>query len=164
MIIECINCNKKFNVNAELIPTNGRNIQCGSCAKIWHYKIEKNISEPLIYNETNNLKEKILKNDETFNFISKKESESKKILIDKKQSNKIENEINFNAIKKNKNKNSSNFFSYLVVFVISIIALFILIDTFNSLLIRLFPSIEIIIFNFFETLKDIKLFIINLIL
>ena len=35
MIIECINCNKKFNVDAELIPEEGRKIQCGSCAIIF---------------------------------------------------------------------------------------------------------------------------------
>ena len=31
MIIECISCNKKFEVNSELIPDSGRTIQCGSC-------------------------------------------------------------------------------------------------------------------------------------
>ena len=38
MIIECINCNKIFEVNAELIPSSGRKIQCGSCDHIWFYK------------------------------------------------------------------------------------------------------------------------------
>ena len=38
MIIECINCNKVFEVNSELIPENGRTIQCGSCNHIWFYK------------------------------------------------------------------------------------------------------------------------------
>ena len=37
MIIECINCNKVFEVNSELIPENGRNIQCGSCNHVWFY-------------------------------------------------------------------------------------------------------------------------------
>ena len=41
MIIECTNCNKKFNVNDELIPSNGRQIKCGSCNHSWHFKIEK---------------------------------------------------------------------------------------------------------------------------
>ena len=38
MIIECINCSKKFDVNSDLIPDNGRTIQCGSCNHIWFYK------------------------------------------------------------------------------------------------------------------------------
>ena len=37
MIIECINCNKVFEVNSELIPENGRTIQCGSCNYVWFY-------------------------------------------------------------------------------------------------------------------------------
>ena len=48
MIIECINCNKKFNVDADLIPKQGRQIQCGSCKHIWHFKIESFLKEPLI--------------------------------------------------------------------------------------------------------------------
>ena len=39
MIIECINCAKKFDVNSELIPTDGRTIQCGSCNHVWFFKI-----------------------------------------------------------------------------------------------------------------------------
>ena len=38
MIIECNNCNKKFEVNSELIPNEGRSIQCGSCDHIWYFK------------------------------------------------------------------------------------------------------------------------------
>ena len=37
MIIQCTNCNKKFNVDSSLIPLTGRNFQCGSCNHIWFY-------------------------------------------------------------------------------------------------------------------------------
>ena len=37
MIIECTNCNKKFEVDPELIPEKGRSIQCGSCNHKWFY-------------------------------------------------------------------------------------------------------------------------------
>ena len=40
MIIECVNCNKKFSVNDNLIPKEGRQIQCGSCDHIWFYKLK----------------------------------------------------------------------------------------------------------------------------
>ena len=29
MIIECPNCNKKFNLDEKLIPKNGRTLKCG---------------------------------------------------------------------------------------------------------------------------------------
>ena len=38
MIIECVNCSKKFDVDSDLIPLAGRTIQCGSCNHVWFYK------------------------------------------------------------------------------------------------------------------------------
>ena len=43
MIIECVNCSRKFKLNSDLIPENGRTIQCGSCNHIWFY--EKNVEK-----------------------------------------------------------------------------------------------------------------------
>ena len=40
MIITCPYCDKKFNVDAELIPAEGRKLQCGSCDRKWHYKLD----------------------------------------------------------------------------------------------------------------------------
>ena len=37
MIISCENCGKKFEVSDDLIPENGRFLQCGSCSHKWHY-------------------------------------------------------------------------------------------------------------------------------
>ena len=63
----------------------------------------------------------------------------------------------------NKEKNiGSKFFSYSVIFVISLIALVILLDTLKSPLINIFPGLELVLFTLFETLHDIKLFIIDL--
>ena len=41
MIIECIKCSKKFEVNSDLIPSDGRTIQCGSCGHVWFFKKKK---------------------------------------------------------------------------------------------------------------------------
>ena len=41
MIIECPKCNKKFQIDQNLIPNNGRKLQCGSCDHKWHYKLIK---------------------------------------------------------------------------------------------------------------------------
>ena len=75
-----------------------------------------------------------------------------------------ENKIQENTTTENNIKISkiSDFFSYLLVFLISFVALIILLDTLKSPLINVFPGLEIILFNLFETLKDVKLFIIDL--
>ena len=125
MIIECINCNKKFNVNSDLIPENGRLIQCGSCNHSWNFKKEVILQDQISNNQVNN-------------DISLKRSD---LIISKK---------------------IYNFFSYLLVSIISFVALLILVDTLKSPLINLFPGLEIVLFNLFETLKDIGLFIIDL--
>ncbi len=164
MIIECINCNKKFNVDANLIPENGRQIQCGSCDYIWHYKVEIPSEKSLILDDkniqqdaglTDNQKDKIYKAN-----ITKEVSADivkHKTIIKKnefKKKNKTQN--------KAKPLNISNYFSYLVVLVISFVSLIILLDTLKTPLVNIFPSLKIILFNLFETLKDIKLFIIDL--
>ena len=41
MIISCPNCNKKFKIDQNLIPIDGRLLQCSNCKHKWHFKIEK---------------------------------------------------------------------------------------------------------------------------
>jgi small-conductance mechanosensitive channel len=66
----------------------------------------------------------------------------------------------------NKNKKTtfsvSKFLSYFLVFLITFIALIIVLDTFKSPLSSIIPGLEIFLYNFFETLKDLYLFIKNL--
>ena len=48
MIISCEKCNKKFELSKELVPDEGRLLQCGSCSYKWHYipkKIIKLVNE-----------------------------------------------------------------------------------------------------------------------
>ena len=40
MIIHCVNCNKKFDIDANLIPKIGRLLQCNSCNHKWFFKNE----------------------------------------------------------------------------------------------------------------------------
>ena len=37
MIISCEKCSKKFEISDNLIPDQGRLLQCGSCSYQWHY-------------------------------------------------------------------------------------------------------------------------------
>ena len=162
MIIECTNCNKKFRVDDDLIPDNGREIICGSCNYAWHFKPEKTNEKSLVPdNEMIDLQKKTDQNNTDFhedfsNITSEKNPKNDQIKISK------ETNVDFKIDKKNKYSKTSNFFSYLIVIIISFFALIILVDTIKSPLINIFPGLEIILFNLFETLKDLRLFIIDL--
>jgi predicted Zn finger-like uncharacterized protein len=165
MIISCSNCNKQFKINPSLIPDNGRDVKCGSCDHVWFYKIEddKTDSLPLSDNFTDKKIEDVIDN-KIVDDINKPNDVSLEKEIDDRI-DKIEDKIPEkqkpvkNKIKKN---TSGKFFSYLLVSIISFVALIILIDTLKVPLINVFPGLEILLFDLFEILKDIKLFIIDL--
>ena len=46
MIIDCPVCNKKFDIDQDLIPTDGRLLQCGSCNHKWFFKLNINEKKP----------------------------------------------------------------------------------------------------------------------
>ena len=139
MIICCENCNKNFEVNSDLIPENGRLLQCGACDHKWFYKIPKFTEIKLSNNES--IRENI---DNSYVENEKEHLQTKN------------NQINFSDI-------LLKSFGYFIVLIISIIAMIILLDTFKSPLSSIFPNLELFLFNLIETLKDIKLFIKDLI-
>ncbi len=164
MIITCPNCNKQFKIDNSLITDEGRDLQCGSCNHVWFYKIEEKNNEIL------ELKQEIISDD----IETKAENKEEKIEEKKQPEEIIKTEINNKKNEKNLEKQKktttfkkeikgSKFFSYLIVFIISFVASIILLDTLKTPLINVFPGLEIILFNLFETLQDIKLFIIDLI-
>ena len=66
MIISCPECNKRFNIDQNLIPEDGRLLQCSNCMHKWHFIIEKNekiIEQPIkseeIITESKNQEKKI---------------------------------------------------------------------------------------------------------
>ena len=160
MIISCPNCNKQFKIDNSLIPDEGRDLQCGSCNQVWFYKIEKENNEAL------KLDQEIINKDVEI----KTEKKEEKKQLQEKIKTEINNDKKVKISEKQKNTRSSKteinmgskFFSYLIVFIISFMALIILLDTLKNPLINVFPGLEIILFNLFETLQDIKLFIIDL--
>ena len=139
MIITCENCNKNFDVDSELIPENGRLLQCSACDHKWFYKVS-NFSDLKI--SDNQTTEEITEN-------LPNENEDAEVQ-DKK------NPKNFGGI-------LSKIFGYFIVFIITIIAVIIILDTFKSPLSSIFPNLELFLFNLIETLKDIKFFIKDLI-
>ena len=154
MIIECINCNKVFEINSELIPENGRTIQCGSCNHVWFYnpKISDFKKEKNQDTEINDLKKTIVE-------------EKVQKIFEGKDYTKLEDTKNYEITEYKPKKTLSflKFLSYLIVLLISFIALLIIVDTFNTFLYQFFPGLELIMFNLFEILKDIELFIRDLI-
>ena len=142
MIIDCIKCTKKFEVNASLIPDNGRTIQCGSCNHIWFYKpkieqskneIKPEITKPITNNndlenkKDDNVNEKLSKTEETINLENVDDTEP--------SSNGLINE------NKKTTFSVSKFLSYFLVFLITFIALIIVLDTFKSPLSSIIPGL-----------------------
>ena len=161
MIITCPSCNKKFKVEDTLISSKGRNLQCGSCNHNWFYKIENKTVEPLKLEE--NIEEKIEDTDERVLFSST--SGTLKTKLDQELDKDVKNKDithNSDLPKKSENITFSKFLSYIIVSIISFAVFVILIDTIKTPLIDIFPGLEILLFNLFETLQDIKLFIIDL--
>ena len=165
MIITCPNCNKQFKIDNFLIPDEGRDLQCGSCNYVWFYKIEEENNEILKLDKEIESEEIEIKPKKKIDIIEEKEQPLEKIKTEIKK--EIKEKISEKQINKVTSKNTGNkvsrFFSYLIVFIISFIALIILLDTLKTPLINMVPGLEIILFNLFETLQDIKLFIIDLI-
>ena len=159
MIIECINCNKKFEVDASLIPNTGRYIQCGSCDYKWFYQISKDKE----FEKDTSIKqtvEEIDNSNEYKNLIKQKyENIENTKTLEQYKNDQIQNKEKPRKISKFGLK---NFLSILLVGIISFISLIIILDTFKTPLIEIFPELELILFNLFETLKDIFLFLKNL--
>ena len=164
MIITCPNCNRKFKIDNSLIPKEGRDLQCGTCNHIWFYEIKQENDKVLKLNDqikSIDFEGKVEKKEEK---IENKKQEFEKIntKLNNEKENILEKQKN-NTLSKNTANNGIKFFSYLIVFIISFVALIILLDTLKTPLINVFPGLEVILFNLFETLQDIKLFIIDLI-
>ncbi|MBD1174761.1 zinc-ribbon domain-containing protein [Pelagibacterales bacterium SAG-MED01] len=151
MIIECINCSKKFEVNSDLIPEEGRTIQCGACNHVWFYDLKSQLN-------INPSDEKIeIKNESLIQKETKYKNENN---TTKQKIDKLD--IKEKALIKYQEKNQfklSKFLSYILVLIITFIGLIIILDTFKNPLSIFFPNLELLLFNLFETLNDMFLFI-----
>ena len=157
MIITCENCTKKFEVDADLIPDRGRLLQCMKCQHTWFFKNAISTDTDKSYDS----KSPTLMED-TSGF-------EKDDLI-------VENNLDNQQLNENKNKKWTSFtksnlgkkkrisiINLTLVFIISFIALIILTDTFKSQINKIVPSIDFLLYNLYESIKDILLFINDLI-
>ena len=157
MIISCENCNKRFEVSDNIIPEEGRLLQCSSCDHKWFFKkteklIEKKEPKKIIKEDDN----KIL--NETFVEKTIEEEEITSITVNEENLSEIDDEEP--QIKKDK---KTNYLKIFIVIIITFVAIIIIIDTFKHQIIFIYPDIEILLSNLYESLRDINLFLRDLI-
>ena len=142
MIISCNECHKKFEIDSNLIPDEGRLLQCSSCNHQWHFTPDNKLEL------TEEVEIKVKQN-----------KVKKKVEIINEEENNISQNIN------NKNKSNKNIgvVSWLFILIISLTALIILIDTFEYQISLIFPNISLYMESLSELLTDIYLFLIDLI-
>ena len=178
MIITCNNCNKKFDLDASLIPDKGRLLQCASCDHKWFFqkKVLENTVSPIIENINNDNANIIVQNYPANNNkinpsnLQKKEvdvdtekrlDEKIEVNFEEKLKNKIDGNINESITADVKTKKQKNFkiLNIFIVAIISSVAFIIIVDTFKYPIGKIVPNIEFILYNLYESIKDISLFI-----
>ena len=170
MIITCNNCNKKFDIDSTLIPDKGRLLQCASCDHKWFFKkevLEKKIS-PI--NEDTSI-DNVNIFDQNNSSINDEESISDApkvgadVDLEEEIKEKIEINIDESPQENTKPKKQKNFkiLNIFVVTIISFVAFIIIVDTFKYPIGKIVPNVEFILYNLYESIKDISLFIRDLI-
>tara|TARA_B100001093_G_scaffold455428_1_gene465604 strand:- start:247 stop:741 length:495 start_codon:yes stop_codon:yes gene_type:complete len=164
MIIQCVNCNKNFEVDSSLIPENGRNIQCGSCNYIWFYRhIDKDKTNNQIPNSENDEKD-ISPIVEKKTIVPMNTNPQKKKLINIQNSDQLSKTENSPELSASSKFDLGIVLSYMLVSIITCIAIVIIMDTFKSPLTNIFPGVELLLYNLFETIEDMFLFFKNLLI
>ncbi len=163
MIISCPECSKRFNIDQNLIPKDGRLLQCSNCTHKWHFIIKKNeeiIDEPIKSEEViieNKNQEKKINPSEEFIPIEN-ETVEKKLKKEQKIINKVKKEQ-----KRKKKDKPIKLLNMIIVIIISLAALIIIIDTFRIELSKYMPFLNPMLDNFYAIIADINSFIKDLI-
>mgnify|MGYP001409018227 FL=1 len=147
MIIDCPVCNKKFDIDQDLIPADGRLLQCGSCNHKWFFKLNINEKKP----------------EEQIKIKPKKDFNKNVKSTDKNLKKEINVETEEIIPKKKKEKKSINYLNIILVIIISTTAFILVLDTFKNQLTSVFPNIKFLLNNLYQSIEDIKLFILDLI-
>jgi len=170
MIITCNNCNKNFDIDSNLIPDEGRLLQCASCDHKWFFKKEvlentvSSIDEGISIDSVNIF-------DQNNSSINKEESVSEtpkdevEVDLEEEIKEKIGINVNESTQLNTKPKKPKNFkiLNIIIVVIISFVAFIIIVDTFKYPIGKIVPNIEFILYNLYESIKDISLFIRDLI-
>ena len=151
MIITCEQCSKKFEIESNLISENGRLLQCSSCNHQWFYKKDVLKKSKVV------LKKENIKTEQTE--LKIEDIDNIKVFDNLVNAKSVKRKHSYTAPKDKK----ISFLSLTLVFVISVSALIVLLDTFKSPINLMIPNIEFVLDNLYETFKDILLFIQDLI-
>ena len=144
MIITCP-CNKKeFEVDASLIPTEGKLLQCAACDRKWFFQKEVEIKEKELPIERISIEDKIQEIPKKTEDIIVEAENTKKDIVIKENISKV------------------SFLNKLLIIFISLIALIVLLDTFKTQIMIFLPGFDFVLESLYETLKDIFLFISDL--
>ena len=166
MIITCNNCNKKFDIDSNLISDKGRLLQCASCDHKWFFKKEvlENDVSPIVEDIDNN-SVNIFDQDSSLTDVEESVLDAPKdeveVDLEKETKDKIEINIDESPQVNTKPKKQKNFkiLNIFVVAIISFVAFIIIVDTFKYPIGKIVPNIEFILYNLYESIKDISLFI-----
>ena len=172
MIITCNNCNKKFDLDSNLIPDKGRLLQCASCNYKWFFKKEvlentvSPIDEDTSIDSINIFDQNNLTNKEEINppdlseeeaVVGIKEELNEKIEVNSEEESKKKIDA------KPKKQKKFKILNIIIVTIISFVAFIIIVDTFKYPIGKIVPNVEFILYNLYESIKDISLFIRDLI-
>ena len=182
MIIACNNCNKKFDIDSNLIPDKGRLLQCDSCDHKWFFKKEvlENTISPIVLGNDNDSVNIFDQNNPSNNDeinpsnlqkeevdVNTEEVHDKKIEINNEEepNKKVDANINESTAVNTEPKKPKNFkiLNIFIVAIISFVAFIIIVDTFKYPIGQVVPNIEFILYNLYESITDISLFIRDLI-
>mgnify|MGYP006160416893 FL=1 len=163
MLVNCNSCQKKFNVPDSAITQAGRLLQCGSCGNKWtQYPIKPKFIEeekskkltPSVkpnklkeFNKKDKVKTSVKKKKREINLYSEEYLKKKHGLVIK---DKIDNKIT------KKYSNSLNFFNYLIILIIFIIAFFGILNLTRDFIIAGYPFTENYINSLFEIFEILK--------
>ena len=150
MIVQCNNCHKKFDLDANLIPEEGRLLQCSACNNTWFFK-KKKIETPQEVTKSE------IQNNKKEETISPKNDDANS--SEKPSNDEIENVEVEKTIEPLPDKKNYRILNILVVSIISFAAFIIIIDTFKTPLGKIVPNTELLLYNLYETFRDIGLFI-----
>ena len=166
MIITCNNCNKKFDIDSNLIPDKGRLLQCASCEHKWFFKKEalentvSPIDEDISIDSINIFDQNSLSTNEEESVLDTPKDEVE-VDLEKETKDKIEINIDESPQVNTKPKKQKNFkiLNIFIVAIISFVAFIIIVDKFKYPIGKVVPNIEFILYNLYESIKDISLFI-----
>ena len=174
MIIQCTACEKKFSVPEAAITANGRLVQCSSCGNKWTQypiKVKKNITK--IAPSTKNIPiKKTAKKKKGPVPYSKEYMQQKwgttvqSYAFDKGLSKQVKKSSQKKNLEKQKSTKSTKktgfgFFNYIITLAVLSTFFVGILNFERTRLSRKFPFLEPYIDNFFETIENFKIFILD---